>query len=160
MQVTLPDETAHVAFGETLGRLFQGRGRLYLYGDLGAGKTTLTRGILRAYGYRGAVKSPTYTLVEPYELGEQRIYHLDLYRLGDPEELEFIGGRDVLADDALCVIEWPGRGSGWLPPADVQVTLDVEGDGRRATLDSQTPRGEERLTVLAQALREEAQERS
>lgn len=148
MQVTLPDEKAHVAFGETLGRIFQGRGRLYLHGDLGAGKTTLTRGVLRAYGYHGAVKSPTYTLVEPYELAGQRIYHLDLYRLGDPEELEFIGGRDVLADDALCVIEWPSRGSGWLPPADVSVTLDIDKDGRRATLESQTPRGADCLATL------------
>jgi len=148
MQVTLPDEKAHVAFGETLGRIFQGRGRLYLHGDLGTGKTTLTRGVLRAYGYQGAVKSPTYTLIEPYEVDGKRVYHLDLYRLGDPEELEFIGGRDVLADDALCVIEWPSRGSGWLPPADVHVTLEVDGDGRRATLESESPRGDALLEAL------------
>ncbi|GAB2715752.1 tRNA (adenosine(37)-N6)-threonylcarbamoyltransferase complex ATPase subunit type 1 TsaE [Halomonas garicola] len=151
MQVQLPDESAHVAFGETLGRLFQGRGRLYLHGDLGAGKTTLTRGVLRAYGYEGAVKSPTYTLVEPYALDGKRVYHLDLYRLGDPEELEFIGGRDVFADDALCVVEWPSRGAGWLPPADVDLTLDVAGAGRRARLESATVRGEALLAELADA---------
>ncbi|WNK21357.1 tRNA (adenosine(37)-N6)-threonylcarbamoyltransferase complex ATPase subunit type 1 TsaE [Halomonas piscis] len=149
MQVQLPDEHTQVAFGEILGRLFQGRGRLYLHGELGAGKTTLTRGVLRAYGYKGAVKSPTYTLVEPYELDGRRVYHLDLYRLGDPEELEFIGGRDVLADDALCVVEWPSRGAGWLPPADVDLTLDAAGAGRRARLASATSRGEALLEELA-----------
>ncbi|WP_017430687.1 tRNA (adenosine(37)-N6)-threonylcarbamoyltransferase complex ATPase subunit type 1 TsaE [Vreelandella jeotgali] len=148
MQVTLSDETGQVALGEALGRLFQGRGRLYLHGDLGAGKTTLTRGILRAHGHRGAVKSPTYTLVEPYELNGQRVYHLDLYRLGDPEELEFIGGRDLLADDALCVVEWPGRGEGWLPPADVNLSLEVAGSGRRACIRSASPRGQALLAEL------------
>ncbi|WP_344702299.1 tRNA (adenosine(37)-N6)-threonylcarbamoyltransferase complex ATPase subunit type 1 TsaE [Halomonas cibimaris] len=148
MQVQLPDEHTHVAFGETLGRLLQGRGRLYLHGDLGAGKTTLTRGILRAYGHRGAVKSPTYTLIEPYALAGKRVYHLDLYRLGDPEELEFIGGRDVFADDALCVVEWPSRGAGWLPPADINLTLEVAEPGRRARLASATPRGAALLAAL------------
>lgn len=151
MQVQLPDENTHVAFGETLGRLLQGRGRLYLHGDLGAGKTTLTRGVLRAYGHKGAVKSPTYTLIEPYELDGRRVYHLDLYRLGDPEELEFIGGRDVFADDALCVVEWPARGAGWLPPADLDLTLEVAGAGRRARLASATARGEALLGELAAA---------
>ncbi|MGP9663440.1 tRNA (adenosine(37)-N6)-threonylcarbamoyltransferase complex ATPase subunit type 1 TsaE [Halomonas sp. AOP22-C1-8] len=142
MQVQLESEEAQVAFGEALGRVLQGRGRVYLEGDLGAGKTTLTRGILRAYGHFGAVKSPTYTLVEPYELGTQRIYHLDLYRLSDPEELEFIGGRDVLADDALCIIEWPSRGEGWLPAPDVCLSLTVATTGREATLNALSEYGE------------------
>ncbi|WP_311063700.1 tRNA (adenosine(37)-N6)-threonylcarbamoyltransferase complex ATPase subunit type 1 TsaE [Halomonas sp. DWK9] len=142
MQVQLNDEVAHVAFGEALGQALQGHGRVYLEGDLGAGKTTLTRGILRAYGYQGAVKSPTYTLVEPYEFGEQRIYHLDLYRLADPEELEFIGGRDVLADDALCLIEWPSRGEGWLPAPDLRIHLNVAEQGRTARLTVGSPLGQ------------------
>lgn len=148
MQVQLNDEVAHVAFGEVLGQALKGHGRVYLEGDLGAGKTTLTRGILRAYGYQGAVKSPTYTLVEPYELGEQRIYHLDLYRLADPEELEFIGGRDVLADDALCLIEWPSRGEGWLPAADLRIQLSVAEQGRTAQLIVGSPLGQRVLEQL------------
>lgn len=142
MQVQLNDEVAHVAFGEALGQALKGHGRVYLEGDLGAGKTTLTRGILRAYGYQGAVKSPTYTLVEPYEFGEQRIYHLDLYRLADPEELEFMGGRDVLADDALCLIEWPSRGEGWLPAPDLRIQLSVADQGRTALLTVGSPLGQ------------------
>jgi tRNA threonylcarbamoyladenosine biosynthesis protein TsaE len=148
MQLALLDESRHVAFGKALGRVFEGRGRVYLEGDLGAGKTTLTRGILRAYGYQGAVKSPTYTLIEPYELGDQRIYHLDLYRLGDPEELEFIGGRDVLDDDALCLVEWPSRGEGWLPMADLRIHLTLADIGRLVTLEGLTPRGQQWLKKL------------
>ncbi|MDK9687466.1 MULTISPECIES: tRNA (adenosine(37)-N6)-threonylcarbamoyltransferase complex ATPase subunit type 1 TsaE [Halomonas] len=148
MQVQLNDEEAHVAFGEALGKALTGRGRVYLEGDLGAGKTTLTRGILRAYGYQGAVKSPTYTLVEPYELGDQRLYHLDLYRLADPEELEFMGGRDVLADDALCLIEWPSRGDGWLPAPDVRIQLRVADPGRMALLTAESALGQHVLGQL------------
>ena len=148
MQLSLVDEFHQIAFGETLGGVFEGHGRVYLEGELGAGKTTLTRGILRAYGYQGAVKSPTYTLIEPYELGDQRIYHLDLYRLGGPEELEFIGGRDVLDDDALCLVEWPSRGDGWLPQADLHIHLTLEGAGRRATLEGLTQRGQQWLGKL------------
>lgn len=149
MQVQLKDEVTHVAFGEALGLALKGHGRVYLEGDLGAGKTTLTRGVLRAYGYQGAVKSPTYTLVEPYELVEQRIYHLDLYRISDPEELEFIGGRDVLADDALCLIEWPSRGEGWLPAADLRIELSVTGQGRLALLTAGSTFGESVVEALA-----------
>ncbi|MGM0544238.1 MAG: tRNA (adenosine(37)-N6)-threonylcarbamoyltransferase complex ATPase subunit type 1 TsaE [Pseudomonadota bacterium] len=152
MQVQLDNEQAQVAFGEALGNVLQGRGRVYLEGDLGAGKTTLTRGVLRAYGYQGAVKSPTYTLVEPYELPGQRLYHLDLYRLSDPEELEFIGGREVLADDALCLIEWPGRGEGWLPAPDIRLQLDVVGPGRRARLSAGSDFGHGVLATLKNRL--------
>ncbi|MYL22695.1 tRNA (adenosine(37)-N6)-threonylcarbamoyltransferase complex ATPase subunit type 1 TsaE [Halomonas alkaliantarctica] len=151
MQVSLPNESAHIAFGEMLGRVLKGRGRVYLEGDLGAGKTTLARGVLRAYGYQGAVKSPTYTLIEPYELNDQRLYHLDLYRLGDPEELEFIGGRDVLDDDALCLVEWPSRGEGWLPEADLRLHLAVADAGRMARLSAETPRGQQWLSALENA---------
>lgn len=149
MQVHLSNEIFHVAFGEALGHALQGRGRVYLEGDLGAGKTTLARGILRAYGYQGAVKSPTYTLVEPYELSEQRIYHLDLYRLSDPEELEFMGGRDVLADDALCLIEWPSRGEGWLPAPDLRIVLSAAEQGRLALLTAGSVLGEKVVETLA-----------
>ncbi|TVP48861.1 MAG: tRNA (adenosine(37)-N6)-threonylcarbamoyltransferase complex ATPase subunit type 1 TsaE [Halomonas sp.] len=149
MQVQLNNEDAHVGFGVALGHALEGRGLVYLEGELGAGKTTLSRGILRAYGYQGAVKSPTYTLVEPYDLGEHRVYHIDLYRLADPEELEFIGGRDVLADDALVLIEWPSRGEGWLPSPDLRLVLEVVAQGRLATLTACNGKGEQVLALLA-----------
>ncbi|WP_372613197.1 tRNA (adenosine(37)-N6)-threonylcarbamoyltransferase complex ATPase subunit type 1 TsaE [Halomonas sp.] len=149
MQRQLDDEDRQVAFGECLGHALQGRGRVHLQGELGAGKTTLARGILRAHGYRGAVKSPTYTLVEPYELGEIRVHHFDLYRLGDPEELEFIGGRDLMAPEALCLIEWPERGKGWLPIPDLVVTLTLAGVGRRAELEAFSDQGQRVLSRLA-----------
>ncbi|MCC5884241.1 MAG: tRNA (adenosine(37)-N6)-threonylcarbamoyltransferase complex ATPase subunit type 1 TsaE [Halomonas sp.] len=148
MRIRLDDEDRQVVFGQCLGRALKGRGRLYLEGELGAGKTTLARGILRAYGHAGAVKSPTYTLVEPYELEGGLIYHFDLYRLGDPEELEFIGGRDLFADDALCIVEWPSQGEGWLPLPDLNVALALCGDGREARLVANTPHGRTVLEAL------------
>lgn len=151
MQRQLDDEDRQVAFGECLGHALQGYGCVHLQGELGAGKTTLARGILRAHGYRGAVKSPTYTLVEPYELGGDRVHHFDLYRLGDPEELEFIGGRDLMTSDALCLIEWPERGEGWLPTPDLVVTLTLSGTGRLADLKAFSDLGRgvlARLTAL------------
>ncbi len=142
MKISLPDEAAHVAFGESLGRALAGRGVVHLQGELGAGKTTLARGILHAYGYRGAVKSPTYTLVEPYRLAGLRVNHFDLYRLGDPEELEFIGARDLFDADSLNLIEWPSRGAGWLPTPDLVVSLSVSGPGRQAHIKAETAYGE------------------
>lgn len=131
----LADEAATLALGaELAGRLHAGQ-CVYLYGELGAGKTTLVRGLLRELGHLGAVKSPTYTLVEPYEAGGVHIYHFDLYRLGDPQELEFIGVRDYFDGHALCVLEWPQRGRGMIPAADLTVTLAVEGQGRHANLE-------------------------
>lgn len=127
-------EDAMVAFGELLGRECEAAGKfmcLFLEGDLGAGKTTLSRGILRAFGHVGAVKSPTYTLVEVYELRDRTLCHFDLYRLGDPEELEYMGIRDYFVEKNVCVIEWPERGAGILPKADLIVQLTPEGDGRR-----------------------------
>lgn len=148
MQRQLEDEDQQVAFGECLGRALAGRGRLHLEGELGAGKTTLARGILRAYGHLGAVKSPTYTLVEPYELGGVRVYHFDLYRIADPEELEFIGGRDLLSDDSLSIIEWPARGEGWLPTPDLVVRLEHLASGRYAELVAASEYGREVLARL------------
>ncbi len=135
----LDDDALMVAFGEQLGRAlatFDGAVSVYLQGDLGAGKTTLSRGILRAFGHTGAVKSPTYTLVEPYEFVGRILYHFDLYRLGDPEELEYMGIRDYFAAPNICLIEWPERGAGLLPEADVSVHITVATIGRHIHLQS------------------------
>ena len=132
-RVELPDEAATLALGADLAGQFD-RGVVYLRGDLGAGKTTLVRGYLRALGYEGSVKSPTYTLVEPYEIDGFAIAHLDLYRVTDPLELEFIGLEDVLRDVSLTFIEWPERGEGYLPAPDFIIDLEIYGSGRVAQL--------------------------
>ncbi|GHB28214.1 tRNA (adenosine(37)-N6)-threonylcarbamoyltransferase complex ATPase subunit type 1 TsaE [Salinicola rhizosphaerae] len=154
MPIFLDDETAQVTFGADLGHALEGRGQVHLIGELGAGKTTLTRGVLRAYGHEGAVKSPTYTLVEPYELGPHHIYHFDLYRLGDPEELEFMGARDMLSPEALSLIEWSSRGAGWLPQPDIELHLRLEGSGRQAWAVPHTEHGKAALSRLPASLRE------
>lgn len=133
----IDNETDMVAFGEQLGKKFRAEKKsqcIFLIGDLGAGKTTLSRGILRAFGHTGAVKSPTYTLVEIYEFDQRRVYHFDLYRLGDPEELEYMGIRDYFSDDSICLIEWPERGQGVLPKADLVIEVKVQGAGRNIKL--------------------------
>lgn len=106
----------------------------YLRGDLGAGKTTLVRGFLHGLGHRGTVKSPTFTLVESYQLADWRVFHWDLYRLANPEELDYLGLRDQLDGSAVLLIEWPERGHGELPAADVEITLVYAGEGRNGRL--------------------------
>lgn len=183
----LSDEAATLALGQRVAQLLppvlqalEGRALcINLEGDLGAGKTTLTRGLLRSLGFAGTVKSPTYTLVESYQLrhgapdgapngapdsvawpenaedwsqgerelfarelpalnalGQLEIYHFDLYRLQDPEELELMGIRDYFAQQALCLIEWPDRGQGILPEPDIVITLEHLEEGRRLTIGS------------------------
>ena len=145
----LADEEAMVAFGGQLARITQGHGLIFLEGDLGAGKTTLSRGIIRGLGHTGAVKSPTFTLVEPYEIGTCKVFHFDLYRLADPEELEFMGIRDYFEDDALCLIEWPERGVGVLPKADLDITIAAQAGARSLSLRPQGARGESWCAALA-----------
>jgi len=133
----IDNEADMVAFGERLGKVFRAQPTsqcIFLNGDLGAGKTTLSRGILRAFGHTGAVKSPTYTLVEVYEFPERRVYHFDLYRLGDPEELEYMGIRDYFSDGSICLMEWPERGQGVLPEPDMFIDIKVQGMGRMILL--------------------------
>lgn len=136
----LADSEQTDALGHALAESRPPRAVVYLQGDLGAGKSTLARALLRALGVRGSIRSPTYTLVERYPLpsgGEA--WHLDLYRIGDPGELEFLG---LDPDDTvLWLIEWPERGAGGMPAADLRVELAVEGDGRTASLVPLTPSG-------------------
>lgn len=132
--IQLKDEVAQQQFGGALAGVLVPPVRLYLQGDLGAGKTTLVRGMLRALGYRGAVRSPTYTLVEPYKLDDATFYHLDLYRLADGEELEYLGLRDILAERAWLVIEWPEQAGDWLPAADLLIELRHADVGRELKL--------------------------
>jgi tRNA threonylcarbamoyladenosine biosynthesis protein TsaE len=115
---------------------------IFLAGDLGAGKTTLVRGFLRALGHDGPVRSPTFTLLEPYELGSGPVFHLDLYRLGDPEELAYLGLRDLLGGRAILLVEWPERGAGELPAPDLRIAIAHLAAGRRVELDPLSPAGE------------------
>ncbi len=132
-QVILANELETVATGLELGQQLlaviddDGTGvTLFLEGQLGAGKTTLTRGLLNAFGHSAAVKSPTYTLVEPYESLSIPVYHFDLYRLGDPEELAYMGIRDYFYGKAVCIVEWPEKGEGFLPEADIRLELQPQ----------------------------------
>lgn len=135
--------SAHIcqAWGAELARRIQVPAVIYLEGDLGVGKTTLAQGMLRALGVTQSIKSPTYTLLESYDTHSGLAHHLDLYRLNDPEELEFIGIRDYLASPALWLIEWPEKGEGHLPPPDLQLTLDIHADAaHRLSAQAGNPR--------------------
>ncbi|MEJ6592161.1 MAG: tRNA (adenosine(37)-N6)-threonylcarbamoyltransferase complex ATPase subunit type 1 TsaE [SAR86 cluster bacterium] len=139
----LADELATEAMGRRLSVLLNGRGIVYLSGELGAGKTTLSRGILRGMGYTGAVKSPTFTLVEPYEMAEQAAYHFDLYRLEDPEEFEYLGIDEYLESGHLCLLEWPEKGLGHIPRSDLTIDLEVLAEGRLLVVTANSAFGEQ-----------------
>jgi len=129
-------ERETLALGAALAERFAEGGIVTLSGDLGAGKTTLVRGILRAMGHEGRVKSPSYGLIESYRIDGRDVHHLDLYRLGHGEEVEYLGLEDLLTPDSLLLIEWPERGAGWLPPVDWRVRIDDTPEGgRRITLE-------------------------
>jgi len=140
MQKYLDSTEETEAFGAELFKSLPSKCVVFLYGDLGAGKTTMVRGFLRAAGYNGAVKSPTYTLVEEYTIDRRKIFHFDLYRVADPEELEWIGIRDYFDQDSVCFIEWPDKGKGFLPEPDSIITLKTQGLGRSLNMEHGTPK--------------------
>lgn len=144
--LSLPDAAATMALGVRLAAEMRPGMVIWLIGDLGAGKTTLTRGLLQGLGYSGRVKSPTYTLVEIYPFSSFNLYHFDLYRFASPEEWEEAGFRDYFNAESICLVEWPEKGGAVLPSPDLEVRLDFlgegqDGDGRRVCLCGGTKEG-------------------
>lgn len=144
----MPDEAATLSLGAALAT-GAGKGRvLYLSGDLGTGKTTLVRGLLQALGHPGRVKSPTYTLVEPYVVSGLDLYHFDLYRFKDETEWLDSGFREYFNPDSLCLVEWPEKAGDLLAPPDLSVALSMKDMGREARLEAHSPQGEDWLRSL------------
>jgi len=140
----LADESQQVALAKDIAQHLSSSFVVFLKGDLGAGKTTFARGFIQASGFDGVVKSPTYTLVEPYPISKNRMcYHFDLYRLSDPEELEFTGARDYFNENDVCLVEWPEKAEGFLPKADWICEFSYFNEGRNLTILAQTDEGKE-----------------
>ncbi|MFK2905600.1 tRNA (adenosine(37)-N6)-threonylcarbamoyltransferase complex ATPase subunit type 1 TsaE [Dyella ginsengisoli] len=148
LSVDLPDEAATAALAGRVGAAIDGGLVCYLHGPLGAGKSSFARALLHALGVSGRIKSPTYSLVESYPLGDAQAWHLDLYRIADPDELEWLGMDALGEPGAVVLIEWPQRGAGAIPAADVEVFLDYAGAGRRVVLRADNDRGERLLRRL------------
>lgn len=153
MQMTrfLPDEAATLAFGAALAHALTPGLTIYLVGDLGAGKTTLARGVLRGLGYMGKVKSPTYTLVEVYTVSRLSLYHFDFYRFADPREWVDAGFREHFNPDTVCLVEWPEKAGEFLPTPDVRIVLSVAEGGRSLQANAETEAGKKCLARVEQA---------
>ena len=153
LNTILPDEPATLALGAALASSLEPGLTIYLQGELGAGKTTLVRGVLRALGYEGAVKSPTYTLVELYEVSRLHLHHFDFYRFQDPREWIDAGFRESFNGRNVSLIEWPEKAAGQLPPADLEIALELHATGRSAALTSRSPAGQKCLARLEERWR-------
>ena len=138
----LPTEADTLALGAALAPCLKPGMVVYLVGELGAGKTTLARGVLRALGHTGRVKSPSFALVEPYTISRLYLYHFDFYRFADPRELEEAGFREYFNPDSVCLVEWPENAAGMIPPADLKLEVTVLGSGRQLEIGSETEAGE------------------
>jgi tRNA threonylcarbamoyladenosine biosynthesis protein TsaE len=150
LNMHLPDEGATRALGARLARVIEPGLLLFLHGELGSGKTTLARGLLRGLGYQGGVKSPTYTLVELYTVSKLNLYHFDCYRFKDPKEWRDAGFNEYFNDDSVCLVEWPEKAAGLLPAADLDIALEVAGDGRDLAVRAGTESGSACLHRLMQ----------
>ena len=151
--LNLPAEADTLCLGGALAAGVQNGLVLHLRGELGSGKTTLVRGLLRALGYLGRVKSPSYTLVEPYGLSRLNLYHFDFYRFNDQSEWLSSGFREHFNPESLCIVEWPERAGESLAPPDLEVQLRYQGEGRAATLEARAAQGEAWLAAALQRLR-------
>src|SRR4051812_49118551 len=149
LELMLHDEEATLALGRRLAAALPGGLVAFLHGDLGAGKTTFARAFLQALGVGERVKSPTYSLVEGYDIGERRAFHLDLYRIADPGELEWLGLDSIAEPGAIVLVEWPERGTGALPPVDLELSFRHEGQGRAVLSEARSPMGEQIPRSLA-----------
>ena len=151
LKTSLADENETLELGSILAPCLEPGLNLYLRGDLGAGKTTLVRGILRAFGHEGPVRSPTYALVEIYDVSRLNLHHFDFYRFHDPREWIDAGFRESFDGRNVTVIEWPEKAGTWLPPADVEIAIEFAPEGREVMLSSNTVAGQKCLALLERA---------
>ena len=150
LELHLPDEAATSAFGARLAHVIPPGLSLHLHGDLGSGKTTLVRGLLRGLGFEGRVKSPTYNLVELYTVSRLNLYHFDFYRFHEPKEWREAGLDECFNESSVCMVEWPEKAAGHLPPADIDIRFEFVGDGRDLSVHAGTESGKACLNRLMQ----------
>lgn len=153
VDVELPDEDSTISHGASFSKIVTPGMRIYLRGDLGAGKTAFVRSVLRALGVTGPIKSPTYNLIEVYVVSRLNLYHFDFYRFDNENEWEEAGFREMLSDTNVCFVEWPENAGTTLPVPDIEIQLTVKGEGRMMTLSALTPLGERQLQQFYDTIR-------